>query len=352
MSSVGVSSLSSTPGSSLSLFSQATYVRALRPALPLEVFAPARSRIVVVPILVASIAGAIAALANGVVPWYVAPLVSLVIGACFGILAFVAHEAMHGAIVRNRRIRHAIGFVGFLPFVLSPRLWAAWHDRIHHAHANRPDDPDAYPTLDVYGTSRAARFAVDHFSPGGGRLRGMLSLALGFTGQSLQQLISGRRYFDRRQHLFAIGETALGVAVWAAVAWLVGWPAFAFAYLLPLLVANAIVMAFILTNHSLSPRVEINDPLVSSLSVTTPRWIEWLTLGFGYHVEHHLFPAMSSRHARTIRDLVVERWPERYQSMPLGQALLLLHRTARVYKDDVTLIDPTTQREHPVLLPR
>ena len=76
-------------------------------------------------------------------------------------------------------------------------------------------------------------------------------------------------------------------------------------------------MSFILTNHSLSPRVEINDPLVSGLSVTTPRWIEWITLRFGYHVEHHLFPAMSSRHARKVRDLVDARWPERYQSMPL-----------------------------------
>ena len=36
--------------------------------------------------------------------------------------------------------------------------------------------------------------------------------------------------------------------------------------------------------------------------MTTPRWIEWLTLSFGYHVEHHLFPAMSSRHAPGVRD--------------------------------------------------
>lgn len=341
-----MSHLGTTP-----LFPQSTYVRALRPALPPEAFAPARSRLVALPVTVAVVAVAILALARGAVPWWLAPVLSLVIGASFAILAFIAHETMHGAIVRGRRLRHAIAWIAFLPFVLSPRLWSAWHDRVHHARANHADDPDTYPTLAQYAASPVARFAVDHFSPGGGRWRGVLSLLLGFTGQSTQQLLGAGRYLKRRQHLEAIAETALGVAVWATVAWLVGPLGFVFAFVLPLMIGNAIVMAFILTNHSLSPRVDVNDPLVSSLSVTTPRWVEWLTLGFGYHVEHHLFPAMSSRHARAVRAAVIERWPERYQSMRLVDALRLLHRTARVYKDATTLIDPRTQREYAALVP-
>ena len=122
--------------------------------------------------------------------------------------------------------------------------------------------------------------------------------------------------------------------------------------MIPLLVANACVMTFIITNHSLSSRVESDDPLVSSLSVTTPRAIEWLTLGVGYHVEHHLFPTMSTRHAPAVRAQLVARWPERYQSMPLATALSRLHRTARVYKHHATLFDPTTARESPTLAPR
>jgi fatty acid desaturase len=27
----------------------------------------------------------------------------------------------------------------------------------------------------------------------------------------------------------------------------------------------------------------------AGLSVTSARWIEWMTLQFGHHVEHHLF---------------------------------------------------------------
>jgi fatty acid desaturase len=282
------------------------------------------------------------------------PLVSLVIGASFACLTFVAHEAAHGGIVRGRAARYLVCWIGFLPFLLSPRLWMAWHDRVHHANANADNDPDMYPTLAEYRASKRVRFFVDTFSLGGRRWRGGLSLVLGFTVQSAHQLISARRcgFLTTRPWVRAIAETTLAIAFWATVAWLVGGVAFIFVFVAPLLVANAIVMSFILTNHSLSPRVAINDPLVSGLSVTVPRWIEWVTLRFGFHVEHHLFPAISSRHARSIRDLLQLRWPERYQSMSLRHALGELHRTARVYKDAVTLIDPRSGAEFATLMPR
>lgn len=338
---------------SADLIPHSTYVRALRPELPADAFAPARSRLLAVPVFVSVIVVALIAIARGVVPWPLVPVLSVVIGGSFACLTFVAHETMHGGIVRGRFLRHIVGMIGFLPFMLSPRLWATWHGRVHHAKANLHDDPDMYPLLDRYRSSPRARFSIDHFSLGGRRWRGVLSLILGFTVQSGDQLIRGRhrKFLGRRQGALVIAETAFGVIVWASVAALVGFVPFLFVYVLPLLIANACVMSFIITNHSLSPRVEINDPLVSSLSVTTPRWIDWLTLGFGFHVEHHLFPAMSSRHAPKVRDLIIARWPERYQSMPLVEALALLHRTARVYKDATTLIDPRTNVEYPTLMP-
>jgi len=112
------------------------------------------------------------------------------------------------------------------------------------------------------------------------------------------------------------------------------------------------VMAYILTNHSLSPQTATNDPLINSLSVTVPRFVDWITLHFGYHVEHHIFPWMSTRHGSTVRDLIRQNWPERYQSMPLLKALWHLHRTARVYKDDTTLLDPKTGKQWQALIPR
>jgi fatty acid desaturase len=336
------------------LYPRSKYVAELRSALPPEVNEPARSRAALVPIYLAVIATAITAVALGWIPWPVVPIVSVVIGVCFGALTFVAHEALHGGIVRDKRLQHIIGFFGFLPFTISPRLWVAWHNISHHGNTQLPDDPDGYATLERYRERRSTRFSVDSFSLGGRRWRGILSLVLGFTVQSADQLASARSrgFLAPRQFRLALAETALGVAVWATVAVLVGPLAFLFVYVLPLLIGNACVMAFILTNHSLSPRTSINDPLINSLSVTTPGFIERITLRFGLHVEHHLFPAMSSRHAPAVRDLVRARWPERYQSMPLTAALRALHRTARVYKDETTLVDPLTGAEHPTLLPK
>ena len=335
------------------LYPKAKYVGELRSSLPPDAFEPARSRLALIPAHVAIIATATLAIAHGWLAWPLVPVASIVIGISFGCLTFVAHEALHGGVVRGKRAKHLVGWIGFAPFVVSPRLWVAWHDRVHHANANLPDDPDMYPTLAEYRASGRIRFLINAFSLGGRRWRGGLSLILGFTVQSAHQLIvaSKRGFLSPGQHRLAIAETALGVAMWATVAALVGFVPFLFVFVLPLLVGNSIIMAFILTNHSLSPLVSVNDPLVTGLSVTTPRWIELLTLGFGFHVEHHLFPAMSSRHAHVVRALLLTRWPERYQSMPLGKALGELYRTARVYKNATTLIDPRTGREFPTLMP-
>jgi fatty acid desaturase len=127
---------------------------------------------------------------------------------------------------------------------------------------------------------------------------------------------------------------------------------FLFAFVLPLFVANTVIMSFILTNHSLSPHTVINDPLINSLSVTLPRGLEWVTQDFGFHVEHHLFPAMSGRHGRRVREVLQARWPERYQSATLPNALLALHRTARVYETSTTLVDPKTGHRSETLQPK
>jgi fatty acid desaturase len=333
----------------MSLLRRASYVGALRRDLPADVFERAYSRLAFVPAHVAIIVCATLAIARGWVPWFVVPLLSLAIGASFAGLTFVAHEALHGGIVRGKRWQYALGTLGFLPFMVSPRLWIAWHNGAHHARTNLHDDPDCYPTLERYRARRSTRFSVDTFSLGGRRWRGALSLLLGFTVQSADQLFGARRLMSRREQRAAFAESAAGIAVWAAVAVLVGFVPFVFAYVIPLLVANACVMAFILTNHSLSPRVDINDPLVNGLTVTTSRLLRWLTLGFGFHVEHHLFPAMSTRHAPAVRAALQARWPERYQSMPLASALRLLHRGARVYQTPTTLCDPKTGATHAVL---
>ena len=328
-----------------------SYAHELRPELPAQAFAPAHSRLLWLPAHAAVIASATIAIASGRVASLVVVSLSIAIGLSFASLTFLAHETLHGSVVRGRRLRHVIGELCFLPLCISPRLWVVWHNHVHHGHTGHAgEDPDAYPTLEDYSRRLHVRVATDHFSMGRGHRGGALTLLLGFTIQSAEMLIGWRRLgMSAKDFRLALLESSLAIAVWTALAAKIGLVPFFFAFGIPLVVANAIVMAFILTNHSLSPLTDVNDPLVNSLSVTAPRWVEWVTLGFGFHVEHHLFPAMSSRRAPEVRDLLVARWPDRYQSMPIGRALLTIARTGRVYKDAATLLDPRSGHEWPAL---
>lgn len=336
------------------LHTTSSYAAQLRPLLASHVFRPRLLRLLWLPVHYAVIAVSTQAIARSWLVWPAQLLLSLLIGASFAGLTFVAHEALHGSIVRSLLLRRLIGRLGFLPFALPPRLWESWHNRVHHGHTNYPGtDPDAYPTLSEYESSRALRRATDWVSPGRGRAAGVLSLLVGFSVQSGHMLLVAARrgYLRRGQHWLALLEALAMWALWGALGLVIGAKAFLVAFGLPLLVANAVIMSFILTNHSLSPHTKVNDPLVNSLSVAGPRIFEWLTLGFGAHVEHHLFPAMSGRYAEELGAHVRRLWPDRYQRLPYFTALLMLHRSPRVYRTDTSLYDPMTREDWPALAP-
>jgi fatty acid desaturase len=293
-------------------------------------------------------------IAYGWLPWPLELFCSLFIGASFAGLTFVAHEALHGAIVRNRFARRLVGRLGFLPFAVTPRLWEAWHNRVHHGNTNRPGvDPDTYPTLAEYQQSAMLRRITDWLAPGRSRLAGVISLLIGFSVQSTHMLLTARsrQFLSRSAHGAALLEAGSVWALLGLLAFALGPVAFGLAFVLPLLVGNTIIMSLILTNHNLSPQTTINDPLVNSLSVSGPRFFEWLTLGFGLHVEHHLFPSVSGRYGRELTSEVPRVWPERYQSLPYFQALLLLHRSPRVYETETLLVDPRSGSVWPTLMP-
>jgi fatty acid desaturase len=333
------------------------YVRELKACLPGHVFQPAPSRLLWLPVHLAVFALGTVTIAHHWGGWPVTLSLSVLIGMSIAGLMFLGHEVLHGAVVRGRWnwLRPIVGWICFAPFAVSQQLWVVWHNRVHHANTNNLDtDPDMYPSLARYHSSKVTRWTMDNFALGGRRKRGVISLLLGFLGQSKIMLLGGRSRLgmNGREYLRTLLETGLAVALWIVLGVTIGLSAFVFTFAIPLVIADVIVMAYILTNHGLSPATETNDPLINSLTVTGPRWIEWLTLDFGYHVEHHLFPAMSARHARLVRDALETRWPERYQSMPLLSALHGLYRTGRVYKDATTLVDSRSGGEWTTLTPR
>jgi len=330
------------------------YAREVRRHLPPGVFLPARDRLAWLPVHLAIIATVATYIVRAAPPWYVAVLGAVVAGHSWGCLGFLAHEAMHHALVKNRTVEKLVGYCGFGIYGLSPTLWTAWHNQAHHGNTGRPvADPDGFGTLRFWEKSAVVR-ALEKMAPGSRYPRSAAFLFVWFSLHSLLVLLfhsQRNNYYARVSRRTVYSESAAMLAFWIGVLLLVGPYCFLFIYVLPALVANALIMSYIATNHFLNPLTEQNDPLANTLSVTGPRWLETLHLQFGYHVEHHLFPMMSGRHAPAVRDVVVRLHGDRYLSMPHARALRLLYTRPKLHHTHDTLIDPRTMATFNALAP-
>jgi|GEM_PF-345076 len=325
--------------------------REVRKRLPPNVFVPRTQRLLWLPFHGIVVGLGIFWLATARPGFGLSALLSLAVGLSFAGLAFVGHEALHGGLVQGARARYWVGFLGFLPFSVSPRLWVAWHNRVHHAHTNELGaDPDCLASLEEFEADSSVRFST--------RIQvlslGLLTLFVGFTAQSLTVLFRAKRrgYLRAEHYRRAVLETVLAFALWASLFLLGGFSLLFWAYLVPLCIGNAIVMAHIVTNHGLSPLATSKDPLETSLTVTVPRWFSFYTLDFGYHVEHHLLPGVSHHHGPLLQKLLLELAPERYQSLPLTVALQRYFKLLRIYQNANTLTDPDTGQSEPTLAAR
>jgi fatty acid desaturase len=274
-------------------------------------------------------------------------MLSAACGVLYGSLFFLGHEVGHGAVVRSHGMQTLLMWPAFTIFLLSPTLWRVWHNRVHHQHTNRDThDPDNFGALGSYLDSRAVRFTA-LLTPGSGRWPSLLYLPTWFTVHS--QIVLWRqsrhcRGFESLNRPRAIIESAAMAAFWCGLgAQLGAWAALE-VIVVPMLVANASIMSYIVTNHLLRPLVEENDPLASSMSVTTHRLLDLVHFNFSHHTEHHLFPAMSSKYLPLVRAGLRRHAGGHYLAPPHWKALLMVFRTPRIHAGNGTLVDPASGR--------
>lgn len=298
--------------------------------------------------------GAIAAIAVSIVvepAWYMRVLLGVVAGQCFAAMGFLAHEALHGSLVRSRPLQTLLGYLGFGPVLVSPTLWRTWHNQVHHGKTNKGNaDPDSFGTLSRYEKAPSTRF-VARLAPGSRHWSSVFFFGYWFTFHGQVVLWIQSRYmrsFARMNRRRAIAETAAFVAAWATVAWFAGPAGTLFAVVIPVMVTNAIVMSYIATNHFMRPLTAENDPIENSMSVTTPAAVDHLHFNFSHHVEHHLFPTMSAKHAPRVRQWLQTNEADRYVAPAHWRAVSHLYRTPRVYLDATTLCDPDAPAERQV----
>ena len=284
--------------------------------------------------------------------WYLKLLAGFAIGQLNASIGFFAHETLHGSIFKNRYLQDLIGTIGLAPFLVSATYWRFWHNTLHHGNTQLLyKDPDAFPTLSVYKRSKFMRFVFD-LSPGS---KNPLSYFYFFYWFSFQSVLNQsfmrfkNKMWDNMDHKRVTMEFIPLCLLAATYVYWVGSANFLWLVLIPLCVQNYSILSYISTNHNISPLTKINDPLENSLTVTTNRFWDFLHLNFGYHVEHHLFPRVSCRHAKTIHKLLKELYPTKYKHMPKSKALRYLYQTPRIYKNSNELIHPKSLKKYPTI---
>ncbi|WP_170008225.1 fatty acid desaturase family protein [Bacillus fonticola] len=317
------------------------YASRVAKKLPKHVLKPVPSRLWggLVYLLI-SLAGLTSIIMFDMSPWFYL-LIAFVLGNSFASMGFLGHEILHGTVVKKPWVRNFLGAVAFWPLSTGPRLWRKWHNMDHHVHTQHEElDPDSWPSLRQLSKIKILRWIYKLPLP----VRAFfsfLSLTITFTMHSLRMFVVYLKEFKSTNRPMVVVQLILPWVTWIGLLVWIGPLKWLFAFVIPLLIANFIVMAYISTNHRLNPLVPVNDPLANSLTVTVPKWVDALHFNFSYHTEHHLFPAMSSKYYPMVKEHIKSMWPERYHEMPMTKALVTLWRTPRVYHDDGTaLIDP------------
>jgi len=317
--------------------------RSLRRELPQSFFKPDSKRLFMMLALWLCAIASITLVVGAGFPWYTDLLLALVVGHCWGVSGLIAHELMHGAIVKKRVTQNILSFIAFLPFIISPTFWRYWHNNLHHSHTQRPIiDPDAFPHMKLFKQSKYAKWMYP-FTPGSGSKRSSIYLFTWFfvTTQRNQFYLRFRNNtYEGINHKKVNFELALAISIHVIFLAVVGYQNWVWLYVIPFLIQNYIPFSYISTNHTLSPLTKVNDPLENSLTVTNHPIIEFLHINFGYHVEHHLFPTMSHSHHKKLHKILKEKFPDNYNFMPKSRALKLLYSTPRIYKNNKTLIHP------------
>lgn len=275
-------------------------------------------------------------------------LLSLLMGFMTAGGAFLAHETLHGAVIKNRKIQNVIGALGFAPFLISPSYWRFWHNYLHHGNTQLLyKDPDAFPTRMVWKKSKFMQWAFP-LTPGSNHKRSYFYFFYWFSFQAFLNQTSMRfksKMWQKMNHKQVTIEFSVICALAVGYLALIGPSNWILLGLIPFMIQNYTVMSYISTNHNISPYTRINDPLLNSLTVTNNPIVEFFHLNFGYHTEHHLFPKMPMSNAKVVSEKLKEMYPKRYQIMSKRKALSMLYSTPRIYKNRDTLVNPITGEE-------
>ena len=363
------------PGSieGLNLISKHEYRSVLSKLLPKECFIPDIKHVFHYLILMSVYLGGIFSIVN--ISFFPLKLIiSLVMGVSLAGLTFFLHDLFHGSIIKSKPIAYLFGLSVGIFNMFAPLFWQRVHN-FHHARTGNIDDPDrAYIAAEIPKTligkfGYRNRVSSEAFHP----IISLFFMSTGFLFYFSNTMFYGLvakkssieedKKYQRVQELFKSNKSKLVVIGELIIILSFQWFLFTviannsflnyfLLSLLPVGISHFIAMAYIHTNHFLSPLTgEIDDPLVNSLSVKNSWFVDKIFSNFSHHAEHHLFPAMGSYHYPKVRKLLLNLYPGRYKLIPMIDAMKMLLKTPRIYGDYTHLVSMDGSKKINCLLP-
>lgn len=210
--------------------------------------------------------------------WMVRGAAYLAAGVALHAFGIFMHEAIHGNLFRSGRADRWAGLALGLPVLVSASAYRVTHLR-HHRDTRGEHDPDEF--TNYFKNPRLLEIAFYAWA--------VLGMVVFLVHVPLNAWRLGT-VRDRRAIGLEYGVLALtlGTAIAAAAA-LEALPVLLHGWLIPLLVAFAIVNVRGWAEHMLTVP---DNPFTHTRTVTSNRLVSFLLLNLNYHVEHHLFPGV------------------------------------------------------------
>jgi fatty acid desaturase len=207
------------------------------------------------------------------------------------------HEAIHGTAFHSAWINRAVAEAAGFLVVVPPR----WFRAFHFAHHRHTQDPERDPELATAKPSDWWSYArcLSGLPFWKAEITTIIGNAIGREIGAYVPAAARRRVVAEARAYVA------GYAGFAAVSIALGWTWPVELWLVPLILGQPFLRAYLLAEHAACPLVA--DMLANTRTTFTGRFVRLLAWNMPYHTAHHVLPVVPFHRLRQLTDLLHQR---------------------------------------------
>lgn len=232
-------------------------------------------------------------IATGIPYWW---LLLLPQGVLIVFLFTTLHETIHETAFRTPWLNRAVATVSGFLLLLPP----AWFRFFHFAHHRHTHDPDNDPEL--MSPKPETMWQYLKYLSGVPYWTGMAKVvATNAAGRNADEFVpaKGRDKVTVEARWFVAGYAAITIASAA-----MGTTAALWAWIVPALVGQPFLRAYLLAEHTRCPHVA--NMLENTRTTFTTRIVRFVAWNMPYHAEHHSYPAVPFHQLPRFHRIVAE----------------------------------------------